>query len=166
MLQRITRAFGDIDAKYELLSLHLPKFFAPTSFVCSSWKLQDTLVDLSVDFDFLLISALFSELWYRGVWYVCPDDNSTRFNGCGCTSRFILFDPLRCEEGLRVLSSGRERSIFVDMDMCYTRVLHIKVAYRVPHKWRHAFYVTRPLLCPRITCYVTVIKHGRCYARA
>jgi hypothetical protein len=28
----------------------------------------------------------------------------------------------------------------VDMDMSYTRVLHIKVAYRVPHKWRHAFY--------------------------
>jgi hypothetical protein len=23
---------------------------------------------------------------------------------------------------------------FVDMDMSYTRVLHIKVAYRVPHK--------------------------------
>jgi hypothetical protein len=60
-----------------------------------------------------------------------------------------------------------------DMDMSYTRVLHIKVAYRVPHKWRHAFYVTRPLLCAhkvlcnsyntrplvcaRITCYVTVI---------
>jgi hypothetical protein len=44
-----------------------------------------------------------------------------------------------------------------DMDMSYTRVLHIKVAYRVPHKWRHSFYVTRPLLCARITCYVTVI---------
>jgi hypothetical protein len=28
----------------------------------------------------------------------------------------------------------------IDMDMSYTRVLHIKVAYRVPHKWRHAFY--------------------------
>jgi hypothetical protein len=26
------------------------------------------------------------------------------------------------------------------MDISYTRVLHIKVAYRVPHKWRHAFY--------------------------
>jgi hypothetical protein len=26
------------------------------------------------------------------------------------------------------------------MDMSYTRVLHIKVAYRVPHKWSHAFY--------------------------
>jgi hypothetical protein len=54
----------------------------------------------------------------------------------------------------------------IDMDMSYTRVLHIKVAYRVPHKWRHAFYVTRLLLCARITCYVTVIKHGRCCARA
>jgi hypothetical protein len=53
-----------------------------------------------------------------------------------------------------------------DMDMSYTRVLHIKVAYRVPHKWRHAFYVTRPLLCARITCYVTAITHGRCYAGA
>jgi hypothetical protein len=54
----------------------------------------------------------------------------------------------------------------IDMDMSYTRVLHIKVAYRVPHKWRHAFYVTQPLLCARMTCYVTVITHGRCYARA
>jgi hypothetical protein len=53
-----------------------------------------------------------------------------------------------------------------DMDMSYTKVLHIEVAYRVPHKWRHAFYVTRPLICARITCYVTVITHGRCYARA
>jgi hypothetical protein len=55
--------------------------------------------------------------------------------------------------------------IYFDMDMSYTRVLHIKVAYGVPHKWRHAFYVTWPLLCARITCYVTVITHGRCYAR-
>jgi hypothetical protein len=45
----------------------------------------------------------------------------------------------------------------VDMDMSYTRVLHIKVAHRASHKWRHTFYVTRPLLCARITCYVTVI---------
>jgi hypothetical protein len=45
----------------------------------------------------------------------------------------------------------------IDMDMSYTRVLHITVAYRASHKWRHAFYVTRPLLCARITCYVTVI---------
>jgi hypothetical protein len=56
--------------------------------------------------------------------------------------------------------------LFVDMDISYTRVLHIKVAYHVPHKWRHAFYVTRPLLCAHISCYVTVITHGRCYAHA
>jgi hypothetical protein len=56
--------------------------------------------------------------------------------------------------------------LYFDMDMSYARVLHIKVAYRVPHKGRHAFYVTRPLLRARITCYVTVITHGRCYARA
>jgi hypothetical protein len=55
---------------------------------------------------------------------------------------------------------------YFDMDMSYTRVLHIKVAYRVPHKWRHAFYVTRPLLGAHITCYVTVITRGRCYAGA
>jgi hypothetical protein len=24
--------------------------------------------------------------------------------------------------------------VFIDMDMSYTRVLHVKVAYRVPHK--------------------------------
>jgi hypothetical protein len=58
------------------------------------------------------------------------------------------------------------KSPTIDMDMSYTRVLHIKVAYRVPHKWRHAFYVTRPQLCARITCYVAVTTHGRCYARA
>jgi hypothetical protein len=28
----------------------------------------------------------------------------------------------------------------IDMYMSYTRVLHTKVACRVPHKWRHAFY--------------------------
>jgi hypothetical protein len=70
---------------------------------------------------------------------------------------------------IKWISWGPESSssIFtVDMDMSYTRVLHIKVAYRVHHKWRHALYVTRPLLCARITCYVTVITHGRCYARA
>jgi hypothetical protein len=64
------------------------------------------------------------------------------------------------------------------MNMSYTRVLRIKVVYRVPHKLRHAFlrhtaaamgehnvlcnvlcnsYNTRPLLCARITCYVTFI---------
>jgi hypothetical protein len=59
-----------------------------------------------------------------------------------------------------------ETSAHIDMDMSYTRVLHMKVAYRVPHKRRHAFYVTRPLLCARTTCYVTVITHARCYARA
>jgi hypothetical protein len=47
--------------------------------------------------------------------------------------------------------------VYIDMDMSYTKVLDLKVAYRVPHKWRHAFYVIRPLLCARITCYVTVI---------
>jgi hypothetical protein len=26
--------------------------------------------------------------------------------------------------------------------------------------------VTRPLLCARITCYVTVITHAHCYVRA
>jgi hypothetical protein len=45
----------------------------------------------------------------------------------------------------------------IDMDKSYTRVLHIKVAYRISHKWRHAFYFTQQQLCVRITCYVTVI---------
>jgi hypothetical protein len=52
-----------------------------------------------------------------------------------------------------------------DMDMSYTRVLHIKVAYRVPHEWRHAFYVTRQQLCARITCCVTVITRPLLCAR-
>jgi hypothetical protein len=56
--------------------------------------------------------------------------------------------------------------IYFDMDMSYTKVLHIKFAYRILHKWRHVFYVILPLLCARITCCVTVITHGRCYARA
>jgi hypothetical protein len=72
------------------------------------------------------------------------------------------------------LKHNSAERLFVDMDISYTRVLHIKVAYRVPHKWRHAFlchtaaamrarnvlcnsYNTRPLLCTRIPCYVTVI---------
>jgi hypothetical protein len=46
-------------------------------------------------------------------------------------------------------------SLCIDMDMSYTRVLLFKVAYRLPHKWLHALYVTRPLLCTRITCYVS-----------
>jgi hypothetical protein len=33
----------------------------------------------------------------------------------------------------------------------YTSALHPNVAHSVSHKWRHAFYVTRPLLCARIT---------------
>jgi hypothetical protein len=36
---------------------------------------------------------------------------------------------------------------------CIPLIAHIALC----HKWRHAFYVTRPLLCARITCYVTVI---------
>jgi hypothetical protein len=67
---------------------------------------------------------------------------------------------------VRNLIIGIDSNFLFDMYMSYTRVLHIKVAYRVPHKWRHAFYVTRPQLCARITCYVTVITHGRCNARA
>jgi hypothetical protein len=54
----------------------------------------------------------------------------------------------------------------VDMDMSYTKVLHIKVAYRVPHKWRHAFYVTRPLPCARIACYVSYLRHTVAAMRA
>jgi hypothetical protein len=30
--------------------------------------------------------------------------------------------------------SGSQNKQFIDMDMSYTRVLHVKVAYRVPHK--------------------------------
>jgi hypothetical protein len=63
-----------------------------------------------------------------------------------------MFRCLNASSSSSSLSSGS-----FDMDMSYTRVLHIKVAYRVPHKWRNAFYVTRPLLCASITCYVTVI---------
>jgi hypothetical protein len=51
-------------------------------------------------------------------------------------------------------------------------------AHSHSHKWRHAAaamrannvlrnnYNTRPLLCAPITCYVTVITHGHCYACA
>jgi hypothetical protein len=66
----------------------------------------------------------------------------------------------KCSDTIRVQQIsclvGNQQRHF-DMDMSYTRVLHIKVAYRVPHKWRHNFYLTRPLICARITCYVTVI---------
>jgi hypothetical protein len=62
---------------------------------------------------------------------------------------------------------------YIDMDMSYTRVLHIKVAYRtsqmtsrllgntaaamLAHNVLCNSYNTRPLICARITCYVTVI---------
>jgi hypothetical protein len=53
---------------------------------------------------------------------------------------------------LTSLNHWRSKQHF-GMDMSYTRVLHPKVAHSVViHKWRHAFYVTRPLLCARITC--------------
>jgi hypothetical protein len=64
-------------------------------------------------------------------------------------------------------------TFLVDMDMSYTRVLHIKVAYRTSqmtsrllrntvaamraHNVLCKSYNTRPLLWARITCYVTVI---------
>jgi hypothetical protein len=37
----------------------------------------------------------------------------------------------------------------------------LTLAHSHSHKWHHA-----PLLCPPITCYVTVIKHAHCYAPA
>jgi hypothetical protein len=37
-------------------------------------------------------------------------------------------------------NGGRWNFCLFDMDMSYTRVLHLKVAYRVSHKLRHAFY--------------------------
>lgn len=86
-------------------------FLHPHSFIWFSWKLQD--LDLSVDFDLLSIAVLFSGLWYRVVWYMCSDDNSTHFNGCGCTSRLILFDPLHGEQGMRVwVPTGKEVFLF------------------------------------------------------
>jgi hypothetical protein len=42
---------------------------------------------------------------------------------------------------------------------------HAAAAMRAHNVLRNS-YNTRPLLCACITCYVTVIAHGRCYARA
>jgi hypothetical protein len=33
-----------------------------------------------------------------------------------------------------ISSASESDDVYFDMDMSYTRVLHIKVAYRVPHK--------------------------------
>jgi hypothetical protein len=64
----------------------------------------------------------------------------------------------------------------VDMDMSNGKVVHTAslTSYPVRCKILHQRTaslsvtndVTRPLLCERITCYVTIITHGRCYARA
>jgi hypothetical protein len=44
----------------------------------------------------------------------------------------------------------------IDMDMSYTKVSHIKVAYRVPHKWLHAFYrPTFSLAVPKFAVWVS-----------
>jgi hypothetical protein len=54
---------------------------------------------------------------------------------------FVVTCSLSALTGLSVFSLQMyvELEAF-DMDMSYTRVLHTKVAYRVLHKWRHAFY--------------------------
>jgi hypothetical protein len=65
---------------------------------------------------------------------------------------------------------------FIDTDMSYARTVRTAslTSYPVRCKILHQRTaslivtddVTRPLLCTRITYYVTVITHGRCYARA
>jgi hypothetical protein len=73
---------------------------------------------------------------------------------------------------------------FIDMDMSNARVVRtasltsLLVRCKILHPVRCKILrqrtpslsvkndVTRPLLCARITFYVTVITHGRCYARA
>jgi hypothetical protein len=46
----------------------------------------------------------------------------------------------------------------IDMDMSYTRVSRIKVAYRVPHKWRHNFYrPTFSIAVPNFTVRVSSV---------
>jgi hypothetical protein len=101
VLQRISRAFGDTDGEYERFSPLLQTFFAPP------------LVDLHVleTSKFRSLCRFWLTLNYGVVFwvmtpcrlvYMCPDDNSIRFNGCGCTSIFILLDPLRRQQGMRV----------------------------------------------------------------
>jgi hypothetical protein len=116
-------------------------------------------------------SCLFGWSAARFCFYVSRITNIGEFTKCPSRDNKLKsldheaqHNTLRCLLSSNLSSITRIRSF--DMDMSYTRVLHIKVAYHVPHKWRHAFYVTRPLLSARITCYVTFITHGRCYARA
>jgi hypothetical protein len=47
-----------------------------------------------------------------------------------------------------------------------SRFLRLTAAAMRAHNVLRNSYNTRPLLCARITCYATVITHGRCYARA
>jgi hypothetical protein len=107
----------------------------------------------------------------------CPIWLVLKMQSCPCIWHVTLYD-VKCHWRYRLMKPKRlyvashEGKIYficpyIDMNMSYTWVLHIKVAYRVPHKWRHAVYVTRPLLCTRITCYVTVktveISKIRCF---
>jgi hypothetical protein len=46
-----------------------------------------------------------------------------------------------------------------------SRLLRHTAAAMHAHNMLCNSYNTRPLLCARIMCYVTVITHGRCYAR-
>jgi hypothetical protein len=47
-----------------------------------------------------------------------------------------------------------------------SRLLRHTAAAMPAHNVLRNSYNTRPLLCARIKCYVTVITHARCYARA
>jgi hypothetical protein len=82
---------------------------------------------------------------------------------------------LRFAENYHTSGLSRKQS-YIDMDMSYAREVRTAsltsypVRCKILHQRTASLIVTndatRPLVCARITCYVTVITHGRCYARA
>jgi hypothetical protein len=86
-----------------------------------------------------------------------------------------------CRKALNLFTIGQKyrKLTYINLLKTTTRLLYLKTQsvprckhfpsrlqkpislcckYRASHKCRHASYLTRPLLCARITCYVTVIR--------
>jgi hypothetical protein len=121
-------------------------------------------------------------IWIRVIWYIlsswakidCPHYDVVLFLGDVGTRLHLplsgnfdnhLPNYAASHAGRQVHSYPLRSQVF-----WHGYVLHEDIPYksRVPRtsQMTSRLYVTRPLLCARITCYVTVITHGRCYARA
>jgi hypothetical protein len=121
-------------------------------------------------------------------WDSCIADNGYRVFPGGKEAAASLWPPTptsaKVKERVELyFYSTSGHSWPVDMDMSngwgINKIWRVRSdAHSHSHKWRHAAaavsannvlrnsYNTRPLLCARITCYVTVITHAHCCACA